>query len=130
MGCAAVSRIIQPDEIKVGDKIRIDRVIEGTVTRANLRGFVHVDHLSRGVSDTQGMVNTITLLEREVELPQKYGSVIRVTSGPGDNAVWMLHRDNGIGRYPTWISHMGSSLSTAELKKLISNGGYDVEVVL
>lgn len=127
-----MSRIIQPDEIKVGDKIRIDRVIEGTVTRANLRGFVHVDHLSRGVSDTQGMVNTITLLEREVELPQKYGSVIRVSSGPGDKAVWMLHRDNNTmsGRYPIWISHMGSSLTEAELKKLISNGGYDVEVVL
>lgn len=119
-----MSRIIQPDEIKVGDKIRIDRVIEGTVTRVGMDGGVDVDHNRRETKNVRGMVNTITLLDRPVELPTRPGAVVKVD----EDSHWFLSASRPFGDL-RWTSATGNVFTPDEFRRFLTNTQFLIEVI-
>lgn len=117
-----MERTIRPDDIRVGDKIRLTRVIEGTVTRGKQNGYVRIGDEIWHVDPRQGMVNTITLLERDIQLPTAPGSVVALSVPGGLKAHWFLSGN-------IWVSSLGAEKTPAQFKEWLTLRNYTIEEV-
>lgn len=118
-----MERTITVDDIRVGDKIRLTRVAEGAVKRVTPDGWITIDNTNWDTRNINGRVNTLTLLERDIQLPTIPGSVILMTAPPGLAGVrWFLSGN-------TWVSAAGAVKTIPRFKEWLTLHNYTIEEV-
>lgn len=126
-----MARIITPEQIKHGDKIRLVQEFtvgksSGEVKGSPLDGDGEV--WSRESNDyvyVQDDSFTIELVERPLPpLPDVWGSVVKVTHSPsGVSANWLLHNGG------QWVSASGTRKTSEDLLRWMQDYGYTFEVL-
>lgn len=128
-----MSRIVQPDEIRAGDKIRI--IEEVTVSEYFGDGrFSYVEDPDQHGQGHPGIFRLapkaeVQLIDRPLDLPVEAGSIVRIhfrRLGLGSSQTWVLFYEGG---RPMWIGAKGTRMHPATFEAWIRVHHHGVEVI-